>query len=302
MPATARKLTPPMQRQLWETLNPTAARHLPTALAGARTGTNTVVALIDRGLLTTQTEDTGWRNILTDAGRAWTVEQLDAAHIAALWTNRDLAIEAHPYGSPEYRRAFTMLTRANLDVDVPIAWVRIDQAEADTVRECNPQVHTPQLPGCMCSLLGDAPIETKPTLDLDQEIADGLAVERQYQEMRDRHSVRRGHEALHPAAELRAADHDLAIKEDRERAFDLPLTLRHAHLARDTKAAVFTSDGDEAVVMRVSPATDWDVKGATNREVDRALIDVHGERRWCRLADLTPGWWLLNYAAPAARK
>lgn len=55
-------------------------------------------------------------------------------------------------------------TDGNTLTDMAVMCLRfrlsVDEALAEfAVRECNPEVHTPQLPGCMCALLGDGPID-----------------------------------------------------------------------------------------------------------------------------------------------
>lgn len=138
------KLSPTMQAAMWNAagvrvdLMPTEMRRV--ARKGVRTGTS--YALASRGL----TEpDQPW--ILTDAGRAWIAEQVEAAHVEALWANLDRAQHLSPReatGCAKTDQAERMLLRAGEQVGImiPADFAEWDHAEALAINEAWDRLHT----------------------------------------------------------------------------------------------------------------------------------------------------------------
>jgi len=131
------KLSPAMRVKMWSRFRwereyPTlTGPYVPAELRAAwrlPARMNTVDALVRRGLLA--------RNVfhpLTDAGRAWIAEQIEAAHVEALWENLDRAQHRDPLGfGAECERAEWMLLRAGEQVGlmIPADLAERDHAEA----------------------------------------------------------------------------------------------------------------------------------------------------------------------------
>lgn len=300
------RLSAPMQRGMWQLVNGEtwSGSRVPAELRAARVTANTWVALIARDMVTPETADTDWRHQLTEAGAAWVAAAMAAAEVAA-------------YGSRQFRSYAELVAVVNPDagneVTTNLAGV-VEAYAAWNEGQDGPLAERPTVelvrPDDTEAALALHPARRVPVTILARTFgrytsvyltfgpnAAGLTADRF---IGSYDHVARGDqaEAMWSAPNVIVVDpatvdlEALAIESGLELAADdAPgITLEQARHALMTLAPVFTPDGDEATVTRVSPATDWNQASPVP---DRALVEVDGRPHWYPLAMLTAGRDLL---------